>query len=119
MGLIVHYSTTQQEAEKALYTNAVIPLSEKISQGHTSFIAKSFFPDGSVRMRQDFSSVEVLQEDFNEKSKTIVSLRKSGIITANEARAEIGHEKLTDENADKLVVINNEIPLEDIDNVPS
>lgn len=105
----------RKEAEKALYTNSVIPLSNKIAQAHTNFIAKNHFPDGNVRMRQDFSGVEVLQEDLNEKSKTIVSLRNSGIITANEAREAIKHEPASDDNADKLIVVNNNIPLEDID----
>ena len=51
------------EAEKALYTNAVIPISEKKAAKHTQFIANSHYPDGSVRMRQDFSKTEALQKD--------------------------------------------------------
>jgi len=53
----------RQEAEKALYTNAVIPISNKIAAKHTQFIAQNHYPDGSVRMRQDFSEVEALQKD--------------------------------------------------------
>jgi len=53
----------RSEATKDLYTGAVIPLSNKKAAKHTQYIAKSHFPDGSVRMRQDFSEVEALQKD--------------------------------------------------------
>ena len=53
----------RKEAEKALYTNAVIPLSEKIAMAHTNYIALNHYPNGNVRMRQDFSNVEALQSD--------------------------------------------------------
>ena len=59
----------RKEAEKALYTNAVIPMAEKISQKHTSFIAKNHYPDGSVRMRKDFSGVEALQTDKKQEAE--------------------------------------------------
>ena len=51
------------EAEKALYTNAIIPLSEKVSLAHTNFLVQNHFPGEEVRMRQDFSEVEALQKD--------------------------------------------------------
>ena len=53
----------RKEAEKALYTNAVIPLSENIAAAHTNFIAKNHYPICDYRMRQDFSEVEALQSD--------------------------------------------------------
>jgi len=65
----------RKEAEKALYTNAVIPLSDKIASAHTRFIAKNHFPMQEVRMRQDFSEVEALQSDKKteaEKDKIIM-----------------------------------------------
>jgi HK97 family phage portal protein len=65
----------RKEAEKALYTNAVIPLSEKIAMAHTQFIAKNHYPMGNVRMRQDFSNVEALQADKKteaEKDKIVI-----------------------------------------------
>lgn len=51
------------EAEKALYTNAIIPLSEKVSLAHTNFLVQNHFPGEEVRMTQDFSGVEALQKD--------------------------------------------------------
>jgi HK97 family phage portal protein len=51
------------EATKDLYTGAVIPISNKKAAKHTQYIALNHYPDGSVRMRQDFSETEALQKD--------------------------------------------------------
>lgn len=90
------------EAEKSLYTNAIIPLSDKISEHFTRFIAKNHFPDKTVRMRQDFSKVECLQESLKEKAETLVKLKDSGILTANEVRVKIGEKESDDVNASTL-----------------
>lgn len=51
------------EAEKAMYTNVIIPLAEKIGMKHTNFIAKNHFPLGDVRIRKSFENIPVLQKD--------------------------------------------------------
>jgi len=53
----------RSEATKDLYTGAVIPMSNKKAAKHTQYIALNHYPDGSVRMRQDFSETEALQKD--------------------------------------------------------
>tara|TARA_R110002110_G_scaffold48419_4_gene144352 strand:- start:944 stop:1384 length:441 start_codon:yes stop_codon:yes gene_type:complete len=58
----------RKEAEKAMYTNAIIPIATKIAEKHTNFIAKNHFPDGSVRMRKDFSNIPALQQDMKEEA---------------------------------------------------
>ena len=58
----------RKEAEKAMYTNAIIPIALKIAEKHTNFIAKNHFPDGSVRMRKDFSNIPALQQDMKEEA---------------------------------------------------
>ena len=65
----------RKEAEKAMYTNVIIPLADKIASKHTSFIAHNHFPDKNVRMRKDFSKVEALQVDKKveaDKDKVVV-----------------------------------------------
>ena len=65
----------RKEAEKAMYTNIIIPLSEKIASKHTNFIAKNHYPQGNIRMRKDFSKVPALQEDMKaeaEKDKIVM-----------------------------------------------
>ncbi len=65
----------RKEAEKAMYTNVIIPLAEKLASKHTNFIAKNHYPDGSVRMRKDFSNIQALQDDLKveaEKDKIVM-----------------------------------------------
>ena len=63
------------EAEKAMYTNVIIPLSDKIAAKHTNYIVDNHYPEGNYRMRKDFSNVEALQSDKKseaEKDKIIM-----------------------------------------------
>ena len=65
----------RKEAEKALYTNAIIPISEKLETKHNQYLSINHYPDGSVRIRKDFSKVEALQADKKveaEKDKIVV-----------------------------------------------
>lgn len=57
------------EAEKALYTNAVIPISNKVAKKHTNYIASNLMPDRNIRMRQDFSKTEALQKDKKQEAE--------------------------------------------------
>lgn len=104
----------RKEAEKALYTNAVLPNLDKIVKGFNQWLVPSFFPNQRARMRVDVSNIQALQEDFHEKAKTFSLLKTSGIITANQAARELNQPESDDENADKLIVSNSLIPLEDI-----
>jgi HK97 family phage portal protein len=105
----------RKEAEKALYTNAIIPMAEKISQKHTTFIAKNHYPMGDVRMRKDFSSVEALQTDKKQEAEKdkIVMDGVSTILSmpiSSEAKAELLKDTydFTDEMA-SLISTPNEI----------
>jgi HK97 family phage portal protein len=97
----------QLEAQKALYTNAIMPLSDKLSEHFTRFIAQNHFPNKTVRMRQDFSKIECLQENLKDKSSILINLKNSGIYTANEVREKLGDAKISDDNADKLLINTN------------
>jgi HK97 family phage portal protein len=70
----------RKEAVKSMYTNTIMPLAEKIYTKHNSFISKNHYPDGSVRMRKDFSDIEALQTDKKqeaEKDKIVMDGVKS------------------------------------------
>ena len=58
----------RKEAEKALYTNAIIPLAKKISQKHTKFIAENLMGPG-YRIRKDFEKIEALQTDKKQEAE--------------------------------------------------
>lgn len=89
------------EAEKAMYTNCIIPLSDKISEAFTSWICANHFPMQEVRMRQDFSSVECLQGNKKEeseidkiKAQTVRNQFKSGFITYNKGLEYLGQPRV-------------------------
>jgi len=65
----------RKEAEKAMYTNAIMPWGERLVNSHNQFIVKSHYPDGNVRLRKDYSEVEALQADKKleaEKDKKVM-----------------------------------------------
>ena len=68
-------NSNMKEDDKRLYTNAIIPISEKLEAKHNQYLAINHYPDGSVRIRKDFSKVEALQADKKveaEKDKIVV-----------------------------------------------
>jgi len=59
----------RQEAEKAFYTNAIMPLASSVASKHNNYIVKNHYPDGNYRMRKDFSKVESLQKDKKQEAE--------------------------------------------------
>jgi HK97 family phage portal protein len=57
------------EAEKAMYTNVIMPLAEKIAAKHNNYIVKNHYPEGNYRMRKDYSKVEALQKDKKQEAQ--------------------------------------------------
>lgn len=65
----------RKEAEKSLYTNAIMPITDKVVAKHNQYLALNHYPDGNVRLRKDFSKVEALQQDQKleaEKDKIVM-----------------------------------------------
>ena len=56
-------NNNRKESEKSMYTNVMMSLAEVFDSSDTRFIAKNHYPDGSRRIRHDFSEIEVLQSD--------------------------------------------------------
>lgn len=56
-------NNNRKESEKSMYTNVMMSLAEIFDSSDTRFIAKNHYPDGSRRIRHDFSEIEVLQSD--------------------------------------------------------
>ncbi len=100
--------SNRTEAEKSMFTNCIIPLSKKKSADLTRYLCPNLFPGKTVRLRQDFKHIEVLQENFKEKSDSYKGLKLAGIYTANEVRLKLGDEKSNDPSADILEVNNNQ-----------
>jgi len=57
------------EAEKAMYTNVIMPLADKIASKHNNYIVNTHYPEGDYRMRKDFSNIEALQSDKKQEAE--------------------------------------------------
>jgi HK97 family phage portal protein len=80
------------EAEKAMYSNCIMPLDAKISAKLNQFIVQDLMKGRNVRMRKNFDNVECLQGNYKEQADALVSLSASGIITTEQAATELGYE---------------------------
>lgn len=96
--------SNRTEAEKALFTNAVIPVFDKVYSHLTRTIVKKLFPAEIIRLRKDYSKVECLQENYKDKVISYCLMKNSGIISANTAAEALKQPKSLDENADKLII---------------
>lgn len=82
------------EAEKSMYTNVIMPIAEKLDAADNQFIARNHYPDGSYRIRHDFSEVEALQKDKKtEAEKDKIKMEGINVILnmpiSNEGKAEL------------------------------
>ena len=73
------------EAQLRLYwTSTILPISRAISSSMNSNFLKRF--EKGIWCAHDFSQIEAMQENQQNKSSIAVSLHDSGILTANEIR---------------------------------
>jgi len=77
-----------KEADKRFYTKAVIPFLNKLKEGLNDWLVAPYaLAEGKeLFLDYDTSGVESLQDDINEKAKTIDILIKAGVISPNEGR---------------------------------
>ena len=73
------------EAEKALYSNAVLPVLDKI----LSALNMELLENDMNKIKPDISKVAALQDDLNTESERLTKLVQAGIMTIDEAREEL------------------------------
>lgn len=98
----------QENAEKSVYMNIVIPEAKSFVRDFTRFTGLD--KDG-MYLDVDFSDVDVLQKGNNEKQKTLGIITNkckseflSGVITLNDWRAQIGESMINIPIYNKLVI---------------
>ena len=104
----LQYKTKANDVdEKGVYTDIIIPMAKHFCRRLSSFLSL----DGAgYYLDCDFSSVDCLQQGLKEKEevKTLTNDRcekqfKSGLITFNDWRAQIGESRFEDELFDKTL----------------
>lgn len=83
-----------QEARKALYSEAVLPLAYMARDDLSNWLLPMFGDDYEIE--PDTSGIEALQEDLQTKRTFVLSAWQGTAITLNETRKELGYEELGD-----------------------
>lgn len=105
---------SQLLAEKAIYTNRIMPDLTSFCEGFTQLIK----PYGNYVLRPDYSDVEALQDDKEKKSKWVAVGVGVGAYSPNEFREKMGDELSDDPGMDVRRIGANMMPIgEDFDNV--
>jgi HK97 family phage portal protein len=89
-----------QQAEKAMWNDAVIPLLEKFKQRYNSWLAPSF--GEQYMLDYDLTGIDALQADAKTRAEVAKIHADSGSISVNEYRKLNGLELLDDESADLI-----------------
>jgi HK97 family phage portal protein len=95
-----NYANSVQE-DKSLWRNTLIPFLNIIADSLTRQLLWNKFERDHILIF-DLSGVQALQEDRESQARTLGSHVTRGIITANEARSELGYDKHDDPAADEL-----------------
>jgi len=96
-----------KEANKSLWTGAIMPNVDLFLQDFNNDIIKTIDPSGNTRVSADYTNVEALQEDLNEKAKTYETLINSGVQSPQQAALAMNLEE-PDENASRQQRNQNE-----------
>jgi HK97 family phage portal protein len=105
-----------KDSHKALYTIGSLPIAHRIYK-KISRDLRRYYKDNPV-ITVDESNIEALQEDKERQSKRLTELVDSGILSRNEARAELGKHLSNDEIADKLIISNTPTPVKNPEQPP-
>ncbi len=98
-----------EQAKERLYTDTVIPIMNLFLAQFNQWAAP-YLDGAEFKINQDaITALERLREvKFNRMVKAV----DSGVITINEARAEIGFDRYKEEVADQLLIPQGRIPIE-------
>lgn len=111
VGILDHATFSNiTEQLRSLYRDTMAPRFIGFESVIDHQLVPDFYPvDGSVFTR--FNMEDVLRGDFETKATATVSMRNSGFMTGNEARAYFGLPRLTDPEMDKVYANAALVPL--------
>ncbi len=91
-----------EEALKAAWTNMLIPAQTRIASQLTQQLLREFTADPSIRIGFDHTKVRALSEDTTALYKRLTEAVGGPWVSPDEARQQVGMEKLPDGAGDKL-----------------
>lgn len=104
----------RQESRKESYTEVIIPLWETIADALTydllpEYIEPGVIPRGALTWGFDYSAVEELNIDQNERWARFAQALGMGAISLNEYRVGIGYPSVTDQRANDIGLLRDEL----------
>lgn len=103
-----------QEARKAFYHETVLPLIGKLADALTHWLAPLY--GNAVVITYDPNTIEALQEDRTVVYDRLLRAVAQGVLTINEARAELGLDEVA--GGDNPLVAANVLPLDLVSGAP-
>jgi HK97 family phage portal protein len=107
VGLMSATYQNRREARKALYTETILPLLDRIADDLNNWLAPQFGP--ALTLSYDRDSIEALQED---REALFNQIQKADWLTVNEQRVMAGYEER--EEGDVILAWKAKAPLQDL-----
>jgi HK97 family phage portal protein len=86
-----NYANSREQI-KIFWQHTILPLQRIVLGAINRQLVEAYWPDQQVAA--DTSQINALQEDENEKATRLSNLKRSGVITPNEAREKLGWEPI-------------------------
>jgi len=100
---------TMSEAKKAMYEERIIPDFEQWLNGINEEVLINY--DGKLKLKPDYSNIEVLQPDKEKKAKVYQIGFNVGAYSPNDIREALGDERIDEPGMDDRFVSSSQIPL--------
>ena len=104
--------SNQNEAQKSVYTNTIIPEMNNLAEGFTAWLGEAYYPGVESRIVVDTSMIEVLQQD---KAEQVSWLVNADWMTQNEKRMEMGLGADDSEKMDDYLIPTGKMFQNDLD----
>ena len=104
--------SNQNEAQKSVYTNTIIPEMRGIGEGLVNWLGEAYYPEQEIRIIPDTSNIEVLQPD---KEAQALYLSKVDWLTQNEKRKIMDMGEDPDPKMDDYLIPNGKTFSKDLD----
>jgi phage portal protein BeeE len=104
--------SNQQEAQKSVYTNTIIPEMRLLGEGLANWLGDTYYPDTDIRIIPDTTNIEVLQKD---KATLASWLVNADFMTQNEKRQEMGLGADPDPAMDDYLIPNGKVFKQDLE----
>jgi len=109
----------RKEAQKALWTDAVLPEIYKTEEALNDWLVKPIGEElgRDLYLCPELANIEPLQQDMELLADRLVKLRTAGIISGNDARRELGLDPVDDESMESVYISSGQVDITEDENV--